>query len=218
MVTATGGTASLVRCGREPPLWRYGDLTIRRYRHPAEFDTILELHRTGLAQVGLRPGDGVYYESDLFRVEEIYLADGGEFLVGEQQDQVVAMGGLRRLADGSREIGEMARLRVRPSLQRRGYGYALVLALQERAGELGYTGLCADTTAYQTAALELYRSLRWRQTGRETVNGIVNIYLEKHLEQLEQLEQRPAERSQRRPERQEPQEPPEPPESPEKQG
>jgi GNAT superfamily N-acetyltransferase len=175
-------TGGIVRCRREPPLWRFGDLEIRRYSHPAEFQAVLDLHRTGLAQVGLRPGDGVYYESDLFEMEDRYLCAGGELLVGLRSGTIVAMGGLRRF-DGDRpHIGEMVRLRVHPSVQRRGYGTALAQVLEERAADMGYRELRADTTAFQVPALEIYRRLGWRETHRRVISGIVNVYLVKPLE------------------------------------
>ncbi len=57
-------------------------LRIRRYRW-SDLDTILTLHQICLAEVGLVPGDGVYYDDDFPRIQEIYLACGGDFLVGE---------------------------------------------------------------------------------------------------------------------------------------
>jgi GNAT superfamily N-acetyltransferase len=178
-----GGPQTLVRCRQEPPRWQYAELLIRRYCHPVEFEPVLALHRTGLAQVGLRPGDGVYYESDLFQMEELYLGNGGEFLVGVREGRLVAMGGLRRFtgAPGAACVGEMVRLRVHPPLQRLGYASALVAALEERAVELGYTELRADTTAFQQPALELYKRFGWQEKRRDVINGIVNVYLEKTL-------------------------------------
>lgn len=175
-----GGAGTLIRFGQEPPRWRYADLIIRRYRHPAEFEPVLELHRLGLAQVGLRPGDGIYYESDLFRMEELYLGEGGEFLVGIREGRLVAMGGLRRFAEEP-EHGEMVRVRAHPGLQRRGYGSAMVMALEERAVEMGYAELRADTTALQQPALWMYARFGWRETHRKVIKGIVNVYLAKTL-------------------------------------
>ncbi|RFU41481.1 GNAT family N-acetyltransferase, partial [Actinomadura logoneensis] len=78
-------------------------------------------------------------------------------------------------------VVEMVRLRVRPELQRRGYGEAVVHALEDRAAELGYHLLRADTTSLQGPALALYRKFGWRETHREVINGIINIYLEKRI-------------------------------------
>ncbi|NKZ03656.1 GNAT family N-acetyltransferase [Actinomadura latina] len=195
-MSSTFSQGHLVRLQDEPPVWRFGDLRIRRY-HPADHGTVLALHREGLAQVGLRPGDGVYYDHDFFRMEDIYLRNDGEFLVGELDDGIVAMGGLRRAdlipggharafggyAPGAPKLDavEMVRLRVLPAVQRRGYGAAVVRALEERAAEYGYRILRADTTELQGPALALYRTFGWTETRRETIGGIVNIYLEKPL-------------------------------------
>ncbi len=187
---------TLVRVQNDPPAWSFGELRLRRYR-AADHGTVLALHREGLAQVGLRPGDGVYYDHDFFRMEDIYLRNDGEFLVGELDGDIVAMGGLRRadLVPGGRarafggyvpgtpalDAAEMVRLRVRPAVQRRGYGSAVVQALEERAKEYGYRVLRGDTTELQAPALSLYRKFGWTETRRETIGGIVNIYIEKHL-------------------------------------
>ncbi|MFI0355084.1 GNAT family N-acetyltransferase [Actinomadura sp. 9N407] len=187
---------TLVRLCAEPPAWSFGDLYLRRY-HAADHGTVLELHREGLAQVGLRPGDGVYYDHDFFRMEDIYLRNDGEFIVGELNGRIVAMGGLRRAdlvpAGHARVRGgyvmggppldavEMVRLRVRPAVQRRGYGAAVVEALEQRAAEYGYRILRADTTELQGPALQLYRRFGWTVTRRETIGGIVNVYLQKPL-------------------------------------
>lgn len=188
----------LVRALDDPPSWEYGGLRLRRYTE-ADHAAVLLLHRQGLAQVGLRPGDGVYYDHDFFRMEELYLRGDGEFIVGELDGRIVAMGGLRRadLVPGGAErargavtpvvrvredtVVEMVRLRVRPETQGRGYGEAVVQALEERAAELGYHLLRADTTARQGPALALYRKFGWRETNREVINGIINIYLEKRI-------------------------------------
>ena len=76
---------------------------------------------------------------------------------------------------------EMVRLRVRPAAQRRGYGATVVSALEERAAEYGYRVLRGDTTELQAPALALYRKFGWRETRREVIGGIVNIYIEKEL-------------------------------------
>ncbi|MGH3242948.1 MAG: GNAT family N-acetyltransferase [Spirillospora sp.] len=186
----------LVRLKDEPPEWSFGELHLRRYG-AADHDTVLALHRAGLAQVGLRPGDGVYYDHDFFRMEDIYLRNDGEFLVGELDGRIVAMGGLRRadLVPGGRarafggyapgaptlDAVEMVRLRVLPAVQRRGYGTAVVQALEQRAVEHGYRVLRADTTELQGPALALYGKFGWTETRRETIGGIVNIYIEKRL-------------------------------------
>jgi GNAT superfamily N-acetyltransferase len=189
MTNRDSGVRELVRRCAEPPVWEFGDLIIRRYRS-ADHEAVLALHHDGLAQVGLRPGDGVYYDHDFPALKEIYLDNGGEFVVGRsarmtgrltdqsRQSRVLAMGGLRRVDE---HTAEMVRLRVHPGVQRRGYGAAIVLALEERAIELGYRLLQGDTTDLQAPALALYQRFGWRETRREVIHGIVNIYGEKVL-------------------------------------
>lgn len=153
-------------------------LRLRRYRW-SDLESVWTLHQICLAQVGLAPGDGVYYEDDFPRINEIYLADRGEFLVGEiAGGRVVAMGGLRRIDD---QTVEMCRMRVHPEFQRRGFGAQMVAALEARAIELGYVRLRGDTTLNQPAAIELYRKYGWRETGREQRGGYVVLYGEKDL-------------------------------------
>jgi ribosomal protein S18 acetylase RimI-like enzyme len=153
-------------------------LRIRQYRW-SDLDAVWALHQIGLAQVGLLPGDGVYYDDDFPRISEVYLSDRGDFLVGEVTGSgIVAMGGLRRIDD---RTAEMCRLRVHPEHQRRGYGAQIMVALEDRAGSLGYSVLRGDTTLQQVAALELYRKAGWRELRREVRGNAVVLYGEKLL-------------------------------------
>jgi GNAT superfamily N-acetyltransferase len=182
-MTIRQDAGATIRRQQDPPVWEFGDLVIRRY-DAGDHEHVLALHHTALTEVGLRPGDGVYYDDDFPRLAEIYLDGGGEFLVAEPATVagaglcVIAMGALRRV---DAETAEMVRLRVHPHVQRRGYGAAIVHALEERAVELGYRLLRGDTTALQWPALSLYRRFGWREVRREDVHGIVTIYGEKAL-------------------------------------
>lgn len=150
-------------------------MRLRRYRW-SDRDAVWELHRTCLAQVGIIAGDGVYYEDDMPCITEIYLADRGEFLVGEVDGRIMAMGALRRVDD---ETAEVCRLRVHPDFQRRGFATRVLEALEEAASRLGYTWLRGDTTLAQGAALELYRKFGWQEVRREQQGGLVVVYGEK---------------------------------------
>jgi len=152
-------------------------LAIRRY-HCSDLEAVWALHRICLAQVGLVAGDGVYYEDDFPRIHEVYFANRGEFLVGEDGPRLVAMGGLRRIDDTT---VEMCRLRVHPEFQRRGYGARMLAELETRAAGLGYRVLRGDTTLNQRAALALYAKYGWREIERRTVGGLTVVYLEKPL-------------------------------------
>lgn len=89
-----------VRGGENGP----APLRIRRYRW-SDLDAVWSLHQMGLAQVGVVPGDGVYYDDDFPRITEVYLRAGGDFLVGEVPGAgLVAMGGLRRIDADTAEM------------------------------------------------------------------------------------------------------------------
>ena len=90
---------------------------IRRYE-PGDKRAVRRLHDDALNEVGAHLGSGPWDE-DLDEIESVYLESGGEFLVGIRGGEVVAMGALRRISPNAAEV---KRMRVKPSLQRRGYG------------------------------------------------------------------------------------------------
>ncbi|MBP2708324.1 GNAT family N-acetyltransferase [Microbispora sp. RL4-1S] len=154
-------------------------MRIRRF-HWSDLDTVWSLHQVALAQVGLTPGDGVYYDDDFPHITEVYVAGGGDFLVGTiSRTGIVAMGGLRRVDD---HTAEMCRLRVHPEHQRRGYGRQMMRALESRARALGFSALIGDTTLRQVAAVEMYRRAGWRELRREVRGDNVVLYIEKRLD------------------------------------
>ncbi len=149
---------------------------ICRYQD-ADLDAVWALHNLALTAVGAHAGNGPW-DDDLHRITEAYLANGGEFLVGLDDDRLVAMGAMRRTAP---DRAEVKRMRVHPAFQRRGYGRAILAALEQRAVELGYATLHLDTTAVQLGAQRLYRSHGYRETGRAVIGGFDTILFEKRL-------------------------------------
>jgi len=139
-------------------------LTIRRYGR-GDRAAVRELHDDALNAVGAHLGDGGW-DSDLDAIESAYLQSGGEFLVGELDGRIVAMGALRRDPDGRAWI---TRMRVAPDLQGRGIGQTLLDRLHIRAAELGYGTLYLDTTVQQVAAQRLYERNGYRRVGAGTV-------------------------------------------------
>ena len=149
-------------------------VSIRRYGH-TDREAVRRLHDEALHDAGAHLGDGPW-DADLDAIEAVYLRNGGEFLVGVMEDRVVAMGALRRDADG---LAWITRMRVAPRLQGRGIGQTLLDALHRRAAELGYETLHLDTTVGQTAARRLYERNGYRETGRGTVGPFECLYYER---------------------------------------
>lgn len=90
----------------------------------------------------------------------VFTPPAGVFLVAEEDGQAVGCGGVRRIADAADGAirFEIKHLWLRPSTRGKGYGRAMLTALEERAVELGATRLVLDTNASLEAAGGLYRS------------------------------------------------------------
>jgi GNAT superfamily N-acetyltransferase len=151
-------------------------LLIRGYE-PDDHDAVWELHNVALWKVGAHAGNGPW-DDDLHRIEDAYLNNGGEFLVGLLDGTIVAMGAIRRV---SGEKAEVKRMRVHPDYQRRGLGQQILTALEARARELGFSTLVLDTAVVQTAAQQLYLKNGFRETGRTVLAGFDAILFEKQL-------------------------------------
>lgn len=159
------------------PVVRRAGLQIRRYR-PEDHDAVSKIHRLALAPTGADIGPGPW-DADLVDVERVYIEPGGEFLVGELYGDIVAMGALKLTGAGHAEI---RRMRVLPAFQRRGFGRAMLTALENHAIAAGCTKLHADTTALQPAALHLYRTSDYVETRREPCGDTETVFFEKRLE------------------------------------
>ena len=147
-------------------------LEIRRYQ-PADHDEVWKLHVLGLQHVGAYLGAGPW-DDDLHHIEDIYLRDRGEFLIGTIDERMMAMGAFRSRSD---ERAEIKRMRVHPDFQGRGYGQVILEELEKRAAALGYTTLYLDTSTVQVAAQKLYRKNGYRETGREMHRGLDASFL-----------------------------------------
>lgn len=95
-------------------------LLVRRYCD-GDLAAVLSLHERALQDVGAHAGHGPW-DDDLQSIAAVYLDGGGEFLVGELDGTLVAMGALRRIGPPR---GEVKRMRVEPAYQRRGFGESL---------------------------------------------------------------------------------------------
>jgi ribosomal protein S18 acetylase RimI-like enzyme len=149
---------------------------MRRYCD-ADHDEVWALHNIALIQVGAHPGNGSW-DDDLHAIGAVYLESGGEFLVGEYDGALVAMGALLRLSPTSAEI---KRMRVHPTYQRRGFGRAILQQLEARAQDLGYRELTLETTVQQVAAQALYRAMGYAETRRFQLGPYAVIAYAKRL-------------------------------------
>lgn len=96
------------------------------------------------------------FAAEIQRLESVYGAPHGEFLIARLDGRAVGCAGLRRL---SAEDAEMKRLYVLPAARGRGVGRALATELVVAAGRLGYRRVLLDTLPTMTGAITLYREL-----------------------------------------------------------
>jgi ribosomal protein S18 acetylase RimI-like enzyme len=130
-------------------------LKIRRYKLE-DNAAAKELNYAGLAQMrpdinwkGIEAADGDYDD-----IEDIYINNRGEFLVGTIDGEVVVTGAVKKLDDDTAEI---KRIRVKPDCQRKGYGEAMLRELMITARKLGYKRIRIDTLTTNTRAQHMFK-------------------------------------------------------------
>ena len=150
--------------------------TLRRYT-PADREVVEYLHVHAL-QPGTYLGRGPW-DNDVYAIEESYLNNQGEFLIGEWDGVFVAMGALHRTTS---ERAEIKRMRVQPEYQGRGFGQIILTELEARARALGYKTLHLDTGVIQIPAQKLYEKNGYHRVGTDRFGDVDVIYYEKQLE------------------------------------
>lgn len=100
-------SANIFSAHDQPYFGGVASLNIRQYQD-SDREAVWEFHNIALTAVGAHAGNGPW-DDDFQRVEEVYLGNGGDFLVGEYDDKLVAMGALKRTTDG---LAEIKRVRV----------------------------------------------------------------------------------------------------------
>lgn len=152
-------------------------LQIRRYRE-SDQPAVWELHELGLKNTDAYAGDGPW-DDDMRHIPEQYLQNEGEFLVGEYEGQLVAMGAFRKTGEKEAEI---KRMRTHPDFQGKGFGQQIYEALEAKAREMGYTRLHLDTGINFFPAQKLYTRNGFVEIRRGTVHmGVAAVFYEKFL-------------------------------------
>jgi GNAT superfamily N-acetyltransferase len=105
-------------------------------------------------------------DEDLQAIQQSYLADGGEFLVGTVGDTIVATGAYVAPNEWKAEYvaldsntAELTRMRVDPEWHGRGFGSALYSELKQRAWSDGYQRFVLDTGTENDVARGFYEYL-----------------------------------------------------------
>ena len=115
-------------------------MLIRRYQ-AEDNEAVKALHYAGIRQFDADArtdadlfGVESYIDADLDDIENVYIRNNGEFLVGIYEEKLVAMGALKKL---SATRGEIKRMRVHLDYQRQGFGQIILQKLMKAAVPLG---------------------------------------------------------------------------------
>jgi ribosomal protein S18 acetylase RimI-like enzyme len=135
-------------------------LEIRRYQ-PQDNKVCRSLNDAGIKQI--EPTGELraipFVTADFDDIEGVYLKNG-DFIVGLENGEVVAMGAFKKRTD---TCAEFKRLRIRPDCQRKGYGEAIMRRLIELAAEMGYTEGFLDTLTTNYRAQKLFEKLGFKR-------------------------------------------------------
>lgn len=122
------------------------DFVIRRYKSPDK-EKVKDLYKLASihSETGYNSGP---WEADFDDIDGHYF-NGGEFLVGLVNNEIVAIGGYRKIADG---IGQIRRMRVHPAYRRKGYAQQIIQKLEKEAKEYKISELKFKTSKQQKMA------------------------------------------------------------------
>jgi GNAT superfamily N-acetyltransferase len=111
------------------------------------------------------PTDGVPSSAELTRYPAAAFApeQGGGFVALVEDGTLLAGGALKRGGRGpdGRPLAELKRMWTSPAHRRRGLAGRVLAELEQRAADLGYTGLELTTGARQPEAVALYLRHGW---------------------------------------------------------
>ncbi|MCR8630444.1 GNAT family N-acetyltransferase [Paenibacillus radicis (ex Xue et al. 2023)] len=151
-------------------------IRIRQYQ-PSDHEFVMKLHVEGLIQFSASIGNPGL-DKDMERIEEIYLNNNGEFIVGLINDRIVSMGAYRKYDS---ETAEIKRIRIDQNYQKRGIGQLILTALESSAKDKGYQKLILDTTVKQLPAQKLFERNGYIEINRRLYKEMEIIYYEKVL-------------------------------------
>ena len=137
------------------------EMSFRPYQ-PQDLGQVKDLHELALRDAGAFATSGSW-DRDLDDITANYLSGQGNFLVGEGEGMLIAMGAWRRVSEARAEI---KRMRVHPNWQGLGLGRLLLEALEAEIKGQNYTEIILDTTIQQVPAQELYLSSGYHEVER----------------------------------------------------
>jgi putative acetyltransferase len=109
------------------------------------------------------------FAEELARLPGEYARPAGRLMLIFNGLEAVGCGALRPIDD---RVCEMKRVYLRPPVRGKGAGRVLIGALIETAREIGYEQMRLDTLPSMTRAMEIYRSLGFKEIAPYRVNPV----------------------------------------------
>jgi ribosomal protein S18 acetylase RimI-like enzyme len=119
------------------------------------------------------------FDQELLTLPGKYCSPRGAILLAEWDGMPRGVVALRPF-EGA--IAEMKRLFVQPQARGHGLGRSLVEAAIEKARQIGYLAVRLDSLPHMKGAIELYRSLGFRDIEAYYENPVCPVYLELDLQ------------------------------------
>jgi len=137
------------------------DFTIRRYK-TSDKEGVKKLYELASvhSEIGYRSGP---WEKDFEDIKGTYFNEG-EFLVGVVNDEIVAIGGFKKISDG---IGQIRRMRTHPNHRRKGYAQKIMSRLEEVAKQSKIKELRLKTSTQQKMAQSFYEKNGYKKMETE---------------------------------------------------
>jgi len=151
-------------------------MEIRKYQN-GDFDRMMKLHREVLIKENVYRGNGVW-EDDLLNITDHYFNRHGEFIVGLENDDLIAMGAVRKIND---DTAEVVRMRVHPGYQGKGCGNIILHELERFAMKNMYKELVLETDERLVNAVKLYRKNGYSYWKEEMLDGYKCVWYRKKL-------------------------------------
>jgi len=156
------------------------DPTVRRYAshdHEAVRSLFIRVNRALAPSTMVEAFEAYILRSlaeEIDHVERYFAERGGAFFVAEGDDGIVGMFGLEMVGTGT---AELRRMYVDPAARGLGLGRLLLARSEDAARELGASRMLLSTSEIQQAALGLYRSAGFIETGQEIPTRVSNKQL-----------------------------------------
>lgn len=146
--------------------------------HPADEPPARELIAAMVSEVSILYGERLDAPGGPTARPDELRPPAGVCLVGWRAGEPVAVGVVKRLADG---LCEIKRMYVRPAARGGGVGRALLEALEAAARDLGYRRVRLDTGPRQPRAEALYRAAGYAPVADYNGNPFASFWAEKRL-------------------------------------